>query len=334
MDFNIPSNTERKSLFFWKRFSLWQKLTLLLAFIVIAGLAVGSYFSSPKDFPVESIVHIEKGLTLTEIAEHLKATRIIQHPFLFRSMVISLGGERSIVGGNYFFEKRLNVMAVARRVIRGDYNLEPIKVTIPEGTPAFEIGKILKDRLGIFKFDEFVRLAQPEEGYLFPDTYFLLPNNDPAEVIMTMKENFTVRLSGIENAIKAFGKPLKDVIVMASIVEEEAMDSESRRIVSGILWKRLKLGMPLQVDASFQYVNGKASLELTTEDLKIDSPYNTYKYTGLPPGPISNPGLDSIIASVTPTKTAYLYFLSDRKGKMYYASTFEEHVRNKERYLR
>jgi UPF0755 protein len=126
---------------------------------------------------------------------------------------------------------------------------------------------------------------------------------------------------------------LKDSIIMASILENEARTTESRKIIAGILWKRLYLGMPLQVDSTFSYINGKNTYDLTLDDLKINSPYNTYLYKGLPPGPISNPGLDAINDAIYPTKTPYLYFLSSKSGDMYYAKTFEEHKRNKELYL-
>ena len=121
---------------------------------------------------------------------------------------------------------------------------------------------------------------------------------------------------------------------MASLLEEEARQTPTRRTVAGILWKRLDLGMPLQVDATLRYLLGKSSHELTREDLEYDSPYNTYKDAGLPPGPISNPGLDAILAALRPVETAYLYFLTDSEGNIHYARTFEEHVANKAMYLR
>ncbi len=120
---------------------------------------------------------------------------------------------------------------------------------------------------------------------------------------------------------------------MASLVEEEASNSTDRRIIAGILWRRLAHNMPLQVDAPFYYIIGKGSSQLTLKDLSMDSPYNLYKHTGLPPRPIDNPGLDAIVDTITPTTTDYLYFLSGRDGKMHYASTFEGHVANKGKYL-
>jgi UPF0755 protein len=120
---------------------------------------------------------------------------------------------------------------------------------------------------------------------------------------------------------------------MASILEGEARLLETRRIVAGILWKRISLGMPLQVDTTFKYELGKTTFDLTTEDLKADSAYNSYTRLGLPPTPVSNPGIESILAAVTPIKTNYLYFLTDKKGEMHYATTHEGHVANKFKYL-
>ncbi len=120
---------------------------------------------------------------------------------------------------------------------------------------------------------------------------------------------------------------------MASILEDEANTLEDKRIIAGILWKRLKLKMPLQVDSTLRYTTGKSSGELTKADLSANNPYNTYVNKGLPPTPISNPGLDSIRAAITPTNTSYLYFLSDKNGNMHYAETFEEHKQNRINYL-
>ena len=148
-----------------------------------------------------------------------------------------------------------------------------------------------------------------------------------------MRSNFLRKIVSIQQSIFDFKHSEKDIIIMASILEDEATSTEARRIVSGILWKRLALGMPLQVDSTFLYINGKNTYDLTLDDLKIDSPYNTYLYKGLPPGPIGNPGLEAITDAVNPTASKYLYFLSSRDGTVYYAKTFEKHQTNREKYL-
>jgi UPF0755 protein len=149
-----------------------------------------------------------------------------------------------------------------------------------------------------------------------------------------MRENFARQIKPYEEDILKFKKPLDEVVTMASIIEEEANGSlESKRVVSGILWKRISLKMPLQVDSPFVYYNGKNSYTLTKDDLAKDQPYNTYINKGLTPTAITNPGIDSIRAAITPTQTQYLYFLSDKKGGMHYAKTFDEHKQNRELYL-
>ena len=135
-----------------------------------------------------------------------------------------------------------------------------------------------------------------------------------------------------DNFKKKAGDVSKDIVIMASLIEKEVPDSDDRKIVSGILWKRLDIGMPLQVDAVFPYLTGRR--EILSDDLKIDSPYNTYLYKGLPPGPIANPGLDAIEAARNPKSSSYFYYLSGKDGKTHFAKTFAEHLKNKEKYLR
>jgi len=196
-----------------------------------------------------------------------------------------------------------------------------------------QIAKILKLNFESFDEEFFLRLAKDKEGYLFPDTYQFLPNVNPIEVIAVMERTFNNKIKEFLPEIEAQGKTVHDIIVMASIIEEEARTQETRNIISGILWTRIDIGMPLQVDAVFPYIMGKNTFQLTLEDLQVDSPYNTYKYKGLPPGAISNPGISSIMASVRPVKTQYLFYLSDMNGDMHYSNNFESHKRNKAVYL-
>jgi UPF0755 protein len=200
----------------------------------------------------------------------------------------------------------------------------------------FDISDIMLKNYPEFDSSGFILKAKAKEGYLFPDTYKFGSDVRPEKVIQVMNDTFEKKINDkdLQDAMTDFGKPLADVITMASILEGEARQMRTRQIVAGILWERIRLGMPLQVDAAFRYVNGKTTKDLTVDDLKIDSPYNTYVYKGLPPTPISNPGLDSIWAAVTPIDTDYLYFITDSEGKMHYAETFEQHQQNVARYLR
>jgi UPF0755 protein len=161
-----------------------------------------------------------------------------------------------------------------------------------------------------------------------------MPGQDTAAILGAFASNFSKNIAKIQPQIDAFGKPLSDVITMASLLEREAPKTYDRRVIAGILWKRVKLGMPLQVDAVFPYIIGKNSFDLTKNDLKTDSPYNTYTNLGLPPGPIANPSLDAILAAVAPVQTNYLYYLSDSNGTLYYSATYAQHLAAKQKYLR
>lgn len=308
---------------------------VVLLFSFFLGLIYNLYIKAPTDFPEGRVFPIQKGLTLSEIANFLEKNKVVRSSFWFQNVTILMGGEDEIDAGDYYFDKKINSINVSRRIIKGDQNLIPIKVTIPEGYNVSEITNLLKSKMvNNFDYKKFFDIAKKEEGYLFPDTYFLFPNSTPYGAFSIMKNNFSDKISSVQDDIKKFGKPLKDIVIMASIVEEEGRTMETRKIIAGILWKRLKMGMPLQVDATFKYINGKNSFTLSTDDLKIDSPYNTYKYRGLPPTAICNPGLDAIKATIYPTETKYLYFLTDKNGVMHYATNFADHVKNKELYLK
>ncbi len=208
-----------------------------------------------------------------------------------------------------------------------------IMITIPEGYTIKQMAKVFEEAK-LFSKDDFINSAKNEEGYLFPDTYRFFKNTTPQEVTKKMKKNFESKISRFLPEIERQKKSLGDIIIMASIIEKEIHDVEDRKIVSGILWKRIKEGIGLQVDASLTYILGKTSAELSAEDLKIESLYNTYKYKGLPEGPISNPGINAIESAIFPTNSLYLFYLSDGDGITHYAKNFEEHKENKLRYLK
>lgn len=196
-----------------------------------------------------------------------------------------------------------------------------IRITIPEGYAVKDIAERFKNFRN-FNGEKFLELAKNKEGYLFPDTYYFTSKETPEEIIEKLENNFKAKAGDVQ----------KDILIMASIIEKEAHNKEDRRIISGILWKRIKEGMPLQVDAVFDYLLDKESSEITQADLKMDSPYNTYKHKGLPPTPICNPGLDAIDAALNPTDSKYWYYLSDRNGVTHFAKNFDEHKLNRARY--
>lgn len=301
----------------------------LMAFVFSVLLLL---FRAPINFPVGSVVEITSGQSLQSITVNLHEKHIIGSEFIFRSLVILFGGEKKVIAGDYLLGKRQGAFSLAKRFVNGQFDISTKKVTIPEGWNVFQIADYLGENIMQFNKEEFLNLAKSKEGYLFPDTYFVSGSVNPSEIIKMMGDNFTKKIASV-SSIATSTHTLKEIIIMASILEGEALPKD-RTVVAGILWKRLEMGMPLQVDSTFSYVNGKNTYELTLDDLKIDSLYNTYIYKGIPPGPISNPGLDAIISALTPVKTKYLYFLTEKDGTIHYAKTFEEHKRNKELYLK
>jgi len=296
--------------------------------IVFLFATYGAFFAPPLSFQKDSIVTISSGTGVQEAGELLKAKSIIQSPFVF-SILVRFIYPSGIIANHYSFSRPQSVLTVAYRLAKGKTDLVPLKVTIPEGSSSFEISNILEGTLKDFDSVTFKALAKSQEGYLFPDTYFFLPGTTPDAVIDTMRKNFDEKIKPLESDIAIFGKPMSEVLTMASILEREARQSETRRMVAGILWKRISIGMPLQVDAVFGYIFQKSGYAPTLTDLQTDSPYNTYLHRGLPPMPIGNPGLEAIQDAVTPTKNPYLYYLTDTDGNIYYAKTFAEHRLNK-----
>src|SRR3989344_1067970 len=289
-------------------------------------------WSAPTDFSVGETVRISDGAGLNAITSILSDVGIIRSEFWFKVFIVFQGGSRSVKAGDYYFDKRENVIDVARRVSRADFHLISLKVTIPEGYNVFQIAVKLQESLSLLVRDEFVDSAP--EGYLFPDTYFFLPNAEASDVIDRMRKNFDIKMESVAGRVASSTMTIHEIVTLASIVEKEAAKTVDRKKVAWILIKRLDKNFPLQIDAAFTYVNGKNTYTLTKADLGEDSPYNTYLYSGLPPTPISNPGLDSILAVLEPEETQYFYFLSDLNGNIYYAEDFEGHQKNREKYLR
>jgi UPF0755 protein len=308
--------------------------TLVSFFLIIACCIIGFgyviVFKAPKNFPNPALITVKSGTPLGEIAQELKEANYIRSPFFFTVATVLLGGEKGVRSGDYFFAAPANTLVLADRLTQGDFKLTPIKVTVPEGTTISGMAMILMRDIPGFEGARFAAMAKDKEGFLFPDTYLFLPNVTAEIVIKAMEENFARKIKPLNIS----AKNLEPTIIMASILEEEGNTAESRRIMSGILAKRLKEGMPLQVDAPFAYAIGKSTYDLTLDDLKINSPYNTYNRKGLPPTPISNPGLDSIKAALEPTPSPYYFYLTERNGTVHYARTYAEHLANKEKYVK
>ncbi len=315
--------------------SLFIKILLTLTALFLCGvyLFYRLLISAPPDFPSAKYLEIRDGWSVTEAGNFLKEKSIIRSPFIFRLLVKLEGIKGQIIAGEFKFAEPVSVIRVVESLTDTAYQGRAAKITIPEGYTNKEIAKAILKSLPKFDSAKFLELAHQHEGSLFPDTYIFPITFDEQKIVNKMFDNFQTHISAIKPGIIASKRTRSQIIIMASIIEKEARTSATRKMIAGILWSRLDKGMPLQVDASFAYLLDKASSEITLDDLKIDSPYNTYKYKGLPPGAISNPGLDALTDALFPTDSKYFYYLSDRDGNMHYAVTFEEHKKNKAKYL-
>lgn len=290
-----------------------RKVLFYVSFSIIFLLLIFTFLvSAPFNFPKESILNIEEGMNLREVSYFLKEKKVIRSRVLFEMFAIIVGAEKHIIPGDYFLEKKIPVYEVASRIGKGKKNLAPVKVTIPEGFNNQEIKDTFVSKLPKFDGEKFLEISKDKEGYLFPDTYFFFTTDTEENVLEYMTKNFEKKVKPINPKIEKFGKSLEQVIIMASIVEKEAKGDLDREYISGILWKRLSIGMPLQVDAAMI----------------------TYKEKGLPAKPISNPGFEAILATLEPKTSPYLYYLHDDEGNIHYAKNFEEHKVNKLKYLK
>ncbi|MBI5078383.1 MAG: endolytic transglycosylase MltG [Candidatus Yonathbacteria bacterium] len=315
-----------------------ERSSKILLFVVLTIVFVSAFVSflllSPFGFPKGNIISIKSGASLNDVSLMLKGENIIRSQNLFEFCAKIVGGTKPILAGQYLFKEPISACAVAYRIAYGISGIPAVRVTIPEGMSNKEIALSLAPKLSKFDSAFFIDYARAKEGYLFPDTYFFTDMVVAQGVLMIMNDNFNKKIEPWSGAIEASGRTLREIIIMASILEKEATTEEDKAIVSGILWKRISKGIPLQVDAAFMYLLGKKSSELSAADLQIKSAYNTYRNKGLPAGPIGNPGIVAIRAAIQPTVSPYFYYLSDKDGIIHYAKTFKEHIANKAKYLK
>ncbi|MFH1178494.1 MAG: endolytic transglycosylase MltG [bacterium] len=288
--------------------------------------------SPPSNFPSESIIVITKGTTASDIAKELADANIIARPLFLQFIFRVSGTSDRIQAGAYLFEKSQNLLEIAYRLATGAYGLPPVRITFPEGTTVRDMSVQITETFPTLSAKEFISAGKPYEGYLFPDTYLFLFSSDVDSMIKTMRANFNSKIAPLSDDIQKSGQSLSDIVIMSSLIEREARTDVDKHIVAGILWNRLSRDMLLQVDAVFGYIYDRDTYDPSFADLKVESPYNTYLHTGLPPGPICNPGLESIEAALHPTKTDYLYYLTGRDGLMHYAVTYAGHQANQKKY--
>lgn len=311
-----------------------QHWTVWLLSVGIFLLTIFVLVTSPQALPPKGVqVTIEKGSSLSTATNQLHKTKIIRSKAVFNFLMRLSGSSTKIKPGIYLFSHPRNMVRVVWQLRRGDYGVEMVKVTFPEGATNAEYALILKKALPNFDSKDFLAKTKDLEGQMFPETYYLSPLATTDQLIDQIHSVYEDKIKPLQTVIAESGKTETEILTMASLLEEEAKNYEAKKIISGILWKRISKGMKLQVDAVFPYIINKNTFSLTKKDLNVNSPYNTYRYVGLPPAPISNPGIDSILASLYPEDTPYLFYLSDKQGKMHYAETYEEHLINKRKYL-
>jgi UPF0755 protein len=337
-----PKNTEGH---FLKKFNLifipLVLIVVLAAFFLWWRWANQSVISSQQSVATSTFV-IKKGESLSSVAFRLQKEGLIKSGAAFKILVVFEKLESKIQAGSFFLKPSLTPKEIAVSLTHGTTD---IWLTFPEGWRKEEFARRLASNLENFNQEEFLDLAKNHEGELFPDTYLIAKDASASAVFHLLQDNFQKKFDeDLAQVASQAGLSQKEVLILASLIEREAKHNQDRAMVAGILLKRLKADWPLQVDAALQYALANFRcfqietdcnwwLTPTAADKKTDSPYNTYKYKGLPPTPICNPGLASIEAIVYPQDSDYWFYLSDKKGQMYYARTVEEHNSNIQKYL-
>lgn len=278
---------------------------------------------------------VEKGEGVRSIASHLSQEKLIRNPIAFFILVKLMGIDSSLQAGDFRLNRSMDGISIAKELTHG---MVDVWVTTLEGWRNEEIAMKLNKDLDIPE-GEFLRYAK--EGYMFPDTYLIQRTSTPAAIAQLFLDTFNKKVTDQMRAdgVKT-GLTFNQIITLASIVEREGRTNDDRPIIAGILLKRLKADWPLQADSTLQFILGYQPDQkswwkkgVDSADKLLNSPYNTYLNTGLPPKPIANPGLAAIKAVIYPVDTPYWFYLHDDKGVAHYAKTLEEHNENIAKYL-
>lgn len=322
-------------------------MSLLILSIVVFGLIGGVfvYYQSQLQ-PVEKQItdktdfHIETGESINQISSRLAEQGFIRSPLVFKIYLKQQNLGPKIQAGDFLLSSSMSLPELSQALTKA--SAQQVAVTLLEGWRVEEVAEYLESKLSEAQipFDSQVFLSQPEikEGHVFPDTYYLSLTTNEQSIAKTIEANFNQKLAPLQSGINSSQYNLNQILTMASIVEREARSD--RAIVAGILWKRLENDWPLQADATLQYAKGYNRFESDwwseplAIDKEIESPYNTYLNTGLPPAPICNPSLSSIEAALNPTETEYWFYITAPDGTMHYSETYDQHLNNVNRYLR
>lgn len=334
-----------------------------LAVIISLVYASRQIFGDVRITQEQAKFEITEGESVKQVTAALEKRGIVKSDFWFRTYVWLTGSEKKFIAGTFDLPEKMNTVALIR-LLTTSAKRETKSIKILEGWGIRDIGVYLEN-LGMFRQEDLAgligrehledslnaefylkqaeqypvlltkRAKKPAEGYLFPDTYEVYANATIEDVVGKMFANFDRKVTPeLREEIEQQGKDFYDVLIMASIIEAEVSHDEDRAVVSDIFWSRLASGVPLQSDATLNYAIDGTSPSLTFDQLKIDSPYNTYLYRGLPPTPIGNPGIASIRAAIYPADTDYFYFLSTPEGETVFSRTLEEHNAAKVKHLR
>jgi UPF0755 protein len=316
-----------------------MKRLALFLFLIIFGLGLflvwwengkkpaNSFDTSKKTFVVNS------GEGVRTIASQLKKNDLIKDPTIFFLYVKKQGSDTNLQAGAYKLSPSMNLKEIVETLKHGTLD---ISVTFPEGIRAEEVGDILSKSIGSLSDADRQKLVA-NEGYLFPDTYLIPKNANVDLVISLMRDNFNKKTASL--GVSPDSSQMRDAVIIASLIEREAQHAQDRPLVSSVIHNRLAQGMPLEIDATVQYAIGKKIgsqkwwTPVTGNDLSISSSYNTYKNAGLPPSPISNPGLSAIQAALHPADTDYLFYVSDKQGNLHFAKTLAQQNINIAKYL-
>ncbi|MDQ3070821.1 MAG: endolytic transglycosylase MltG [Acidobacteriota bacterium] len=327
--------------------------TVLLGLVILLLVGAASTFyvwrgvALPyRGFEGEQFVTIAPGSSVGAMGRTLAAAGVVRDARAFQIAAKIKGAEKRLQAGEFRFDRAATAFDVVERIARGDVFVRG--VTFPEGRTAAEMAAIFEER-GFGKAADFLEAsrrvsligeldpaARDLEGYLFPSTYRLARNATAGALAALMTQSFRKAYDdGLRAAAAAVGFSAREAVTMASLVEEEAQVAAERPMISAVYHNRLKIGMGLQCDATVIYAMQRAGTwngNITRADLAMDSPYNTYRYRGLPPGPIANPGRASLEAAVKPADVPYLYYVSRNDGSHAFATTLDEHNRNVQQY--
>lgn len=312
----------------------WTVLTSLVAFWYVMSLS-----EAPEEFPINTPVVIEAGTEVRDIARQLADAHVVNSADLLYFVIVFSHNPGDIKASSYVFDEPMSVFEVAKRLTEGDFDTDLVRFTHFEGERVELLAERADEILPNFDEERFLAAATPLEGTLFPETYFIPNTFTDEELLALLTDTYSEKLAPLREKIDEHTLTEEEIIILASIIEREANTLESKRMVAGIFLNRLEIGMALQADATIEYamdvpLNELKEGQLAEELRKIDSPYNTYLYPGLPPTPIGNPGLESIAAVLDPTVSNYMYYLTGTDGEFYYATTYDQHLNNIERYLR